>query len=818
MSFLAAAGSSKRNRAGHGDTVPTYRHLLSPQAMTVFNPLRTIAHCDIDAAYAQFEQVRLGLPDDVPLICAQWQSIIAVNYPARKYGIKRFTTLDEARKMCPHLIVQHVATYRNGEAEAGYWGEVDPTTHKVSLDPYRRESLKILAIFKEMVPRGEIEKASIDEAFLDLSPMVIERLLQLHPYLSEVPDDAPEGLDSPLPPAPPIQWTKAGNVFPVNGISDDKDGEGEEDRDQLEAEDEARSEDGNDERDVMRGRGDTWEDWALCVGAEIMRDVRDEVFRRLHYTCSAGIAHNKSMAKLCSAWKKPNNQTVLRGAAIPAFLRDRDFTDIRTLGGKLGNAIATEYGAKTVGDMLSVPLDELQNRFGEESIWVYNIIRGIDHSEVKERVSTKSMLASKNVRPNVKTPEQGFHWISVLAGELNVRLREAREVAPGLWPKTLVLSHRQGIEPSRSRQTPFPFTRNLSAEYIVRYARKLWDEATQPMKSGNMKLNNIALSFTGLERLEEGQRGIENFFTQPKVPPLAAAANLGAPVDKRPEMPKGESSSSVVPSTAHRSSDMETVTLASIAGTKRPHSPTRTPSTDSLPVPSSSSTPSYSTSTGPSPKKPRLPTLHMGKRKTGLEAFLTKKEDLRGRESATPTPTPIPTPTPVPVQATELTKGRSLFDVDAPSAAGVKTVEVVEVVDIADDDEGAEGPFIDGPSTAGPSTRPARNEGDADSWTCPECGEVLTLPSTMALGEGTDGDERGQAMRGIKQEHQDWHFAMSLQEGAGVGKAGAGSRAGGGIGGGSGVGSGAGAGAGAGAKRKKKEKQGIKAFFAPRPK
>jgi DNA polymerase eta len=37
----------------------------------------------------EFEQVRLGLPDDVPIICAQWNSIIAVNYPARKFGIKR---------------------------------------------------------------------------------------------------------------------------------------------------------------------------------------------------------------------------------------------------------------------------------------------------------------------------------------------------------------------------------------------------------------------------------------------------------------------------------------------------------------------------------------------------------------------------------------------------------------------------------------------------------------------------------------------------------------------------------------------------------
>ena len=37
----------------------------------------------------EFEAVRLGSPDDVPLIVVQWETIIAVNYPARKYGIKR---------------------------------------------------------------------------------------------------------------------------------------------------------------------------------------------------------------------------------------------------------------------------------------------------------------------------------------------------------------------------------------------------------------------------------------------------------------------------------------------------------------------------------------------------------------------------------------------------------------------------------------------------------------------------------------------------------------------------------------------------------
>jgi DNA polymerase eta len=153
----------------------------------------------------------------------------------------------------------------------------------------------------------------------------------------------------------------------------------------------------------------------------------------------------------------------------------------------------------------------MQAKFGEESIWVYNIIRGIDHSEVKEKLANKSMLASKNTNPPVRKSAEAYHWLGVLAGELNVRLREAREATPGLWPKTLVLSTRNSGEAGRSRQAPFPFTRDLSPEYIVKHARKLWDEAMGTTKG--YKLSNIGISFTGLEKLEEGQRGIEGFFS-----------------------------------------------------------------------------------------------------------------------------------------------------------------------------------------------------------------------------------------------------------------------------------------------------------------
>ena len=108
----------------------TYRHLLSNN-LGVRDPLRVIALCDSDAFYAACEMVRLKTPPGTPLVVLQWDALIAVNYPARKYGISRMDKLKEAKKRCPHLVVVHVATYKEGEGEPGYWDNVDTNTHKV---------------------------------------------------------------------------------------------------------------------------------------------------------------------------------------------------------------------------------------------------------------------------------------------------------------------------------------------------------------------------------------------------------------------------------------------------------------------------------------------------------------------------------------------------------------------------------------------------------------------------------------------------------------------------------------------------------------
>jgi DNA polymerase eta len=97
----------------------------------------------------------------------------------------------------------------------------------------------------------------------------------------------------------------------------------------------------------------------------------------------------------------------------------------------------------------------MQRKLGGDSRWLYDLIRGIDRSEGERRRNTaysllislqvkekpalvKSMLASKNLQKPITRVQDGPHWIRVLAAELHLRLKDAQEIFPGLWPKSLV--------------------------------------------------------------------------------------------------------------------------------------------------------------------------------------------------------------------------------------------------------------------------------------------------------------------------------------------------------------------------------------------
>lgn len=153
-------------------------------------------------------------------------------------------------------------------------------TMQVSLDHYRRESMKVLRMFQEGLPSGEIgthsgyqvrahcadsdataEKASIDEAFIDFTQPVRDEILRRYPYLSQVPSDAPDGVDSPLPTPPPIMWDGLGTVIAIGGSSTDTSMTG-----STQTDDQGTSRH-NDDGANSGDDSTTWHDVALAIAA-----------------------------------------------------------------------------------------------------------------------------------------------------------------------------------------------------------------------------------------------------------------------------------------------------------------------------------------------------------------------------------------------------------------------------------------------------------------------------------------------------------------------------------------------------------------------
>ncbi|KAI9682670.1 MAG: DNA-directed DNA polymerase eta rad30 [Trizodia sp. TS-e1964] len=464
----------------------TYKDLAQLALSAPSTPLRVIAHVDLDAFYAQCEGIRLNQPEDQPLAVRQWDGLIAVNYPSRKYGLSRHIDISEAKRLCPDLIMQHVATWKIGEEKWSYHEDAydNIATHKVSLDPYRLESRRILQTIKDSLPASPIqrvEKAGIDEVFLDLSAQVYSTLLERYPELQgPAPyDDPSENL--PAPPNAPLEWEND-SVVGLETLA------------------------------LNHGKLDTdWDDIAISIGSEIVRFVRASIKKHLKYTCSAGISNNKMISKLGSAYNKPNQQTVVIGRATEHFLKDIKLTKIRNLGGKLGARIANVFKTESIQDLLQVELEQLKREFGEESgAWIYETIRGVDLSEVTPRTQIKSMLSAKSFRPAVNSPEVAAKWLRIFVADIFSRLVEEGILENKRRPKTMALHHRQRGH-TRSRQLPIPLRKVIDEIMLFELAQSLLGQLA--IEGDPWPCDNLSLSVGGFED-GIGDRGIVSFLVK----------------------------------------------------------------------------------------------------------------------------------------------------------------------------------------------------------------------------------------------------------------------------------------------------------------
>lgn len=442
--------------------------MLNDASLAYQLPLAVIAHIDLNAFFAQCEQMRLGKLISDPVVCCQWLSLIAISYAARKYGIGRMDTLKSAQEKCPGLIVGHAAVFKKGESHWQYLDKKpDQGIHKVSLDPYRRELRKIIKILKRECDL--VEKASVDECYLDFGRLVYSRLLALFPELQNLqPDDTLPSVPAELP--ADLHWI--GEIMPTFT----------EEKEQLEAK--ALNSVVNDTETPNPPVCD-WDDVCMLIGSQIMYTIRGEVFRELKYTTSGGLARSKPTAKLAGGFIKPDMQTIIRNRLTYQFLKNFELVDFTLMGGKAGEVAMEKLQVPSDTNSIAYirenwELQDMKKEFPNEELLaekIYELVRGTNQLRLKLRTDVKSMMSRKNFlsRYPVKTLGDAFDWIKVYLGDLYGRLIELDDENMNLSmlqksdgektfiyrPRTVSLQITSASYTKHSKQTQFPVIQNL---------------------------------------------------------------------------------------------------------------------------------------------------------------------------------------------------------------------------------------------------------------------------------------------------------------------------------------------------------------------
>lgn len=449
---------------------------LNNKSTSCLLKLAVIGHVDLNAFFAQVEQVRLNLSIDDPVVCVQWQAVIAVSYAARKFGINRMDTVVTCRQKCPEVVLAHAAVYEKGSANWKYLEKLPFQGNcKVSLDPYRRESRKIFKILAKNCDL--IEKGSVDEGFLDLGRLIYHRLTETFPYLKNG--------TGPLPNIPKdIDYKFKGKVYKSD------------DQTQL----------------ILRD----WDDVISLIGSNIIYDIRKEIYDQLGYTTSAGLSNNKNMAKLAGGFLKPDNQTILLNEQIPNFLKNFEVIDISGMGGKYGESILSDFNIPSGENSIQYLLKFSEQDLNESHPNLYQIIRGDYAQHLRDRIDVKSMMSRKQLMNNhpIKTLFDSFGWIKTFVGDIRNRLNDLDEEKGTLnRPKTVsvnVIIHGK----SHSKQcslTVFKEMKKLEKQ-LMDFSLKLLIELTQDLYN--------------LETLNNGKPDLINIDANNKVniPPISNMA------------------------------------------------------------------------------------------------------------------------------------------------------------------------------------------------------------------------------------------------------------------------------------------------------
>src|SRR3990170_7147846 len=190
----------------------------------------------------------------------------------------------------------------------------------------------------------------------------------------------------------------------------------------------------------------------FCGALEIALKIKAAVAAEMGLTVSAGVAASKFVAKIASDMHKPDGLTVVPRGKEKEFLGPLPVGKLWGVG-KVTETALHRMGVKTIGDLASVPAENLKKRFGKHGLHLHRLANGIDDREVEPEHEVKSIGHEDTYDEDIRDRESIEKELLSLAHRVSSRMRRK-----GFRGRTVTLKvkYRDFTQITRAATLPSP--------------------------------------------------------------------------------------------------------------------------------------------------------------------------------------------------------------------------------------------------------------------------------------------------------------------------------------------------------------------------
>jgi DNA polymerase-4 len=217
--------------------------------------------------------------------------------------------------------------------------------------------------------------------------------------------------------------------------------------------------------------------WSEPLGMSVAKRIKARIREVTGLSASAGVAPNKFLAKIASAWRKPDGLTVIAPERVESFLQQLEVDALWGVGPVTEKRLR-ERGIHKLTDVRTADAEVLRSAVGSMADWLLKLARGEDDRTVEPNRPAKSSSSECTYAQDLTDLDRIREEVAEMARHNVVWLKKR-----GLFARTVTIKVRYNDFTTITRSQSQPPTDN--ADEIARCAVALLDKtevATRPVR------------------------------------------------------------------------------------------------------------------------------------------------------------------------------------------------------------------------------------------------------------------------------------------------------------------------------------------------